>query len=123
MHCKVPKAQRNRCFASVLRSIGSFGPGNRVFFVTDVVAHAPDASASDPDLQPACRMENRRLRSIRSRRHAPTAPGTTVMQLRLANARRSMFCEVMYSSACQRVTMFMRLPTFALPAMAPISGS
>ena len=30
-----------------------------------------------------------------------------------------MFCEVMYSSACQRVTRFMRLPTFALPAMRP----
>ena len=45
------------------------------------------------------------------------------MQFKLANARRSMFCEVMYSSACQRVTMLMRFPTFALPATAPICGS
>ena len=58
-----------------------------------------------------------------SRRHAPIAPGTTVMQLSSAKARRSVFWLVMYSMACQRVTRLIRLPTLALPATAPTVGS
>jgi hypothetical protein len=42
---------------------------------------------------------------------------------RLSSARRSRFCEVTYSTACQRVTRLTRLPTLALPAIAPISAS
>ena len=44
------------------------------------------------------------------------------MQLSSENARRSRFCDVTYSSACQRVTRFTRFPTFALPATAATSG-
>ena len=51
-------------------------------------------------------------------RHAPTAPGTTVIAPSRASARRSRFCAVIYSSACHLVTMFTRLPTLALPATA-----
>ena len=40
-----------------------------------------------------------------------------------ASARRSRFCATIYSSACQRVIMLVRLPTFALPATAPTLGS
>ena len=58
-----------------------------------------------------------------SRRQAPTAPGTTVSVSSADSARRSRFCATIYSSACQRVIMLMRLPTLALPATAPISGS
>ena len=39
-----------------------------------------------------------------------------------SSARRSKFWLVMYSSACQRVHRFTRLPTLALPATAPICG-
>ena len=60
---------------------------------------------------------------MRDLRQAPTAPGTTVMQSKAPNARRSRFCAVMYSSACQRVSRLMRLPTLALPATAPIDLS
>src|SRR5262244_2234131 len=37
-------------------------------------------------------------------RQAPSAPGTTVMQLSRSKARFSMFWLVMYSRACQRVS-------------------
>ena len=43
--------------------------------------------------------------------------------LSAASARRSRFCAMIYSSACQRVIMLMRLPTLALPATAPIFWS
>ena len=59
----------------------------------------------------------------RRRRQAPTAPGTTVSVSSADSARRSRFCAMIYSSACQRVTMLTRLPTLALPATAPILGS
>ena len=58
----------------------------------------------------------------RSRRQAPTAPGTTVSVSSADSARRSRFCATIYSSACQRVIMLMRLPTLALPATAPTFG-
>ena len=61
--------------------------------------------------------------SSTSLRHAPMAPGTTETQLSSASARRSTFCAVMYSSACQRVSRFTRLPTLALPATAATCGS
>ena len=51
------------------------------------------------------------------------APGTTVTTSKRSKARRSKFWLVMYSSACQRVHRFTRLPTLALPATAPILGS
>ncbi len=57
------------------------------------------------------------------RRQAPTAPGTTVMTPSADKARRSRFWAVTYSSACQRVIKLTRLPTRALPATAPTSGS
>ena len=50
------------------------------------------------------------------------APGTTVMTWKRSRARRSKFWLVMYSRACQRVHRLTRLPTLALPAMAPIRG-
>ena len=56
--------------------------------------------------------------SIADFRHAPSAPGTTVMQFSKSNARFSMFWLVMYSSACQRVSQRERLPTLTLPAIA-----
>ena len=78
--------------------------------------------SSDPDPRPAYRRDSRRRSRIASSRHAPTAPGTTVIALSRASARRSRFCAVIYSSACQRVTRLTRLPTFALPATAPSRG-
>jgi hypothetical protein len=42
-----------------------------------------------------------------------------VIASKRASARRSRFCAVTYSTACQRVTRLMRLPTLALPATAP----
>ena len=39
---------------------------------------------------------------------APTAPGTTVIASKRVSARRSMFCAVTYSMACQRVTRLLR---------------
>src|SRR6266571_5151320 len=56
-------------------------------------------------------------------RHAPSAPGTTVMQFNRSNARFSMFWLVTYSRACQRVSQRERLPTFTLPATAPTLAS
>jgi len=44
------------------------------------------------------------------------------MQFNKSKARFSMFWLVMYSSACQRVSQRERLPTFTLPATAPIFG-
>src|SRR5438128_249273 len=61
--------------------------------------------------------------SIADFRHAPSAPGTTVMQFSKSKARFSMFWLVTYSSACQRVSQRERLPTFTLPATAPTLGS
>ena len=51
------------------------------------------------------------------------APGTTLTAFKVFSARRSKFWLVMYSSACQRVHRLTRLPTLALPAMAPTRGS
>ena len=54
-----------------------------------------------------------------SARQALSAPGTTGMQLSRSKARFSRFWLVMYSSACQRVSQRLRLPTLTLPATAP----
>ena len=56
-------------------------------------------------------------------RHAPSAPGTTVMQSSRSKARFSRFWLVMYSRACQRVIQRSRFPTFTLPATAPTAAS
>ncbi len=58
-----------------------------------------------------------------SARQALSAPGTTGMQLSRSKARFSRFWLVMYSSACQRVSQRLRLPTLTLPATAPMRGS
>ncbi len=61
--------------------------------------------------------------AMASVRHAPNAPGTTVMQFNKSNARFSIFWLVMYSSACQRVNHRERFPTFTFPATAPSVAS
>ena len=59
---------------------------------------------------------------IASARQALSAPGTTGMQFSKSNARFSRFWLVTYSSACQRVSQLIRLPTFTFPATAPTLG-
>ena len=71
-------------------SFWSFGPGNSVFVIADapaqrrmaMVRSASSATVSEV-IPPAA--------SMASVRHAPSAPGTTVMQLSRSKARFSMF--------------------------------
>ncbi|CAM5674678.1 hypothetical protein SALBM217S_10620 [Streptomyces griseoloalbus] len=56
-------------------------------------------------------------------RKAPTAPGTVGMQCSRSYMRRSRLKPMTYSMCCQRPSMPLRLPTLALPAVAPTAGS
>ena len=78
---------------------------------------------SGPDPRRACPSGSRRARPMRICARRRPHPGRPLCSPRLANARRSRFCAVMYSSACQRVSRLIRLPTLALPATAPIDLS
>ena len=61
--------------------------------------------------------------SINSLRHAPTAPGTTVIAFSRSSARRSRLNPQTYSMDWKRGTHFCRFPTRALPETAPTRES
>ncbi len=61
--------------------------------------------------------------STASRRNAPIAPGMVGMQRSRSYMRRSRLKPITYSMCCQAPMIVLRLPTLALPATAPTSGS
>ena len=120
-HCSVPNAQRKRWRARLPQALRRLGPGDRLGIVGDAPAGALDGDGEVLVLGERVGREAAAASSA-ARRHAPTAPGTTMIAPRPASARRSSSWAVTYSIACQRVTRLTRLPTLALPATAPIAG-
>jgi hypothetical protein len=91
---------RNRCFSQVA---------------------APEES--DPGL--SARVSEEKTANLIQQVTSPGTYGTGNHRDAIQTGERAaiMFCEVMYSRACQRVTMLILLPTFAFPASAPRCGS
>ena len=119
----MPKAQRKRCLARPRNVAGASVQAIAELSKRTLVALHLDADGEVLVLgQRVGRKAAHRLQHAICATRRPR-PGTTVSVPSAASARRSRFCATMYSSACQRVIMLMRLPTLALPATAPISGS
>ena len=116
----MPKAQRKRCLArprscrAPRSRLWRWIEKNSIAFAWIVMVRSWSSASVSAGKPPsfACRLAAKRP----PRRARPLLSS-------VARARRSRFCAEIYSSACQRVSMLRRFPTFALPATAPSAGS